>query len=162
MTRTEDKLKESLQNLSGKTVLDIGCGSGLHSLAAARLGASRVVSFDYDHQCVACSSAMKQRYAPNSPWTIRQGSVLDSDFLRPLGSFDIVYSWGVLPFTGAMWQAIENAALLSRDKLLISIYADQGSISRIWRVLKKTTALIRSSENPSCFSRLLPFGVRNC
>src|SRR5690242_5441718 len=40
MLRTDD--------LSGRTFLDIGCGSGIHSLAALRMGAERVISFDYD------------------------------------------------------------------------------------------------------------------
>src|SRR5580765_1148553 len=36
--------------IAGKTFLDIGCGSGLHSLAALQLGASRVVAVDLDPQ----------------------------------------------------------------------------------------------------------------
>jgi ribosomal protein L11 methyltransferase len=41
---------EALESLnpSGKTVLDIGCGSGVLSIAAAKLGASRVFGFDND------------------------------------------------------------------------------------------------------------------
>ena len=36
----------ALDSLKGRTLLDIGCGSGLFSLAAGRLGADRVLSFD--------------------------------------------------------------------------------------------------------------------
>ena len=52
----EASIQEVLEvkTLSGKTVLDLGSGSGLFSLAARRLGAN-VVSFDYDHQSVACT-----------------------------------------------------------------------------------------------------------
>ena len=38
----------ALENLSGQSFLDIGCGSGLFSLAACRLDAARVISFDFD------------------------------------------------------------------------------------------------------------------
>ena len=48
-----------VQDLKGKTFLDIGSGSGLFSLAARRLGAS-VHSFDYDPQSVACTAELKQ------------------------------------------------------------------------------------------------------
>ena len=37
-----------LDNLDGKTFLDIGSGSGLQSLAAYNAGAERIFSFDYD------------------------------------------------------------------------------------------------------------------
>ena len=40
----------ALRILAGKVFLDIGCGSGIHSLAALRLGAERVISFDYDRE----------------------------------------------------------------------------------------------------------------
>ncbi len=46
---TRDSLLGTLRlsTLSGPTFLDIGCGSGLFSLAAYQLGAA-VRSFDYD------------------------------------------------------------------------------------------------------------------
>ena len=47
-------------NLKGKRFLDIGSGSGLHSLAARKMGAE-VVSFDYDLQSVACTKELKSR-----------------------------------------------------------------------------------------------------
>ena len=35
-------------------------------------------------------------------------TALDGNYLRSLGQFDIVYSWGVLHHTGHMWTALEN------------------------------------------------------
>src|SRR5205823_13815006 len=51
-----------IQDLRGKSFLDVGCGSGLFSLAAIRLGASRIHSFDFDPQSVACTQTLKRRY----------------------------------------------------------------------------------------------------
>src|ERR1051326_6218673 len=66
-----------LPSLAGKTFLDIGSGSGLFSLAAMRLGAARVHSFDYDAQSVACARVLKKKYFSNVPgWTIESGSAL--------------------------------------------------------------------------------------
>src|SRR5206468_3538124 len=39
-------LAEIVGDISGKSFLDVGSGSGIHSLAAVRLGAVRVLSFD--------------------------------------------------------------------------------------------------------------------
>jgi len=121
-------------SLANKTFLDIGSGSGLSSLAARRLGAT-VLSFDFDTQSVACTEELRRRYRPcDGSWTIEQGSVLDQEYLACLGQFDIVYSWGVLHHTGAMWQAMENVKPLVRPggRLFIAIYNDCGEVSRSW------------------------------
>jgi len=138
----ERSLKEfmGVTSLSGKSFLDAGCGSGIFSLAAQRLGASRVVSFDYDSQCVACVEHLKKTHDPQGlSWTIQSGSVLDTDFLKSLGQFDVVYSWGVLHHTGAMWQALRNVLPLVRPhgSLYIAIYNDQDGTSRRWTLVKK-------------------------
>jgi 2-polyprenyl-3-methyl-5-hydroxy-6-metoxy-1,4-benzoquinol methylase len=60
----ENSLRNMLQveDLRGKTFIDIGSGSGLFSLAAMRLGAVRVHSFDYDPNSVACAQELRRRY----------------------------------------------------------------------------------------------------
>jgi 2-polyprenyl-3-methyl-5-hydroxy-6-metoxy-1,4-benzoquinol methylase len=142
IARAEESLQEMLEitDLRGKTFLDIGSGSGLFSLAARRLGA-RVHSFDYDPHSVACARVLRSRYfADDQEWTIEEGSALDEGYIKSLGTFDLVYSWGVLHHTGEMWRALENAQLPVKagGKLFIAIYNDQGSKSRRWKWIKKT------------------------
>jgi SAM-dependent methyltransferase len=98
-----------LADLSGRTFLDIGCGSGLHALAALRLGAVRVVAIDIDGDSVATSRSVLSSLWNQPNWSIHQTSVFD---LTPqaFGEFDIVYSWGVLHHTGEMNRAIRIAA----------------------------------------------------
>lgn len=134
-----DFLVRNGQSLEGKRFLDIGCGSGLFSLAARRLGAE-VVSFDYDGNSVGCTAELRRRYFPDdSRWRVMQGSVLDKPFVESLGMFDVVYSWGVLHHTGSMWEAIDNAMSRVADggRLFIAIYNDCGDISDDWRDKKQ-------------------------
>ncbi|MBC7564439.1 MAG: class I SAM-dependent methyltransferase [Gemmatimonadaceae bacterium] len=125
--------------LEGKRFIDIGSGSGLFSLAAHRLGAD-VTSFDYDPSSVGCTLEMKARYAPDADrWRIMHGSALDPAFLATLGTYDVVYSWGVLHHTGQMWNATHNVMPMVRSGglLFIAIYNDQGVWSKRWTKIKQ-------------------------
>lgn len=126
-------------DLRGLSFLDIGSGSGVHSLAASRLGA-RVHSFDFDQQSVACTQKLREQHGVDvGRWRIEQGSVLDADYVRQLGRFDIVYSWGVLHHTGQMWPAIANAAkcVAPGGLFFIALYNDQGRASKTWLRIKR-------------------------
>jgi 2-polyprenyl-6-hydroxyphenyl methylase/3-demethylubiquinone-9 3-methyltransferase len=130
-----------VETLEGKTFLDVGSGSGLFSLAARRLDAERVHSFDFDPASVACTRELRGRYFSDDPrWTIEQGSLLDHEFVSEMGRWDVVYSWGVLHHTGAMWRALEitQARVEVGGVLFISIYNDQGLKTRLWRAVKRT------------------------
>ena len=135
-----------LDRLDDLTFLDAGSGSGLFSLAAYRLGA-RIYSFDYDPQsvappanCVVVTATMKI-YGKSM-----QVPFLDNEYLRSLGQFNIVYSWGVLHHTGRMWEALDNISLSVKEGglLFISIYNDQGRLVRFGRALKEFTIVVRN------------------
>lgn len=139
--QAERSLTEMLgsESLAGKTFLDVGCGSGLFSLAGLRMGATQVCSFDFDVESVECARELRRRFRMGSNWEIEQGDILDQSFVATLGTWDVVYAWGVLHHTGNMWRAIENVQQLvaPRGTLFVSIYNDQGLRSQIWRRVKR-------------------------
>jgi 2-polyprenyl-6-hydroxyphenyl methylase/3-demethylubiquinone-9 3-methyltransferase len=142
IAEAERSLSEMLaiQDLAGKSFLDIGSGSGLFSLAARRLGA-KVHSFDFDSQSVACTLALREGYfSGDEQWTVEEGSALDREYLSSLGKFDVVYAWGVLHHTGQMWRALELAALpvAPAGQLFIAIYNYQPLWTPLITVLKRT------------------------
>lgn len=162
----EESLKKNLEadDLKGVRFLDIGSGSGLFSLAARRLGAE-VFSLDYDAASVACTAELKRRYFPEDPrWTIDHGSVLDASYIRQLGKFDVVYSWGVLHHTGEMWRAMENAQLpvSPGGKLYIAIYNNQSPWTAVWTRVKRIYNLLpRPMRLPFVLVVIAPIELRS-
>jgi len=132
----EEKIKD-------KTFVDIGCGSGLFSLAAYKLGAAKVVSVDVDEFSIACVKHLKEKNGNPQNWEIKQGSALDEDFIKSLGQFDIVYSWGVLHHTGDMYKAFDSVITLIKDEGVFynAIYGRGTSIlagtPEFWLKVKK-------------------------
>lgn len=127
-----------MKDLQGKYFLDIGCGSGIHSLAAFRSAAPRIVSFDVDPYSVATTKRIHEMYGSPANWQIVNGSILDDNFIHSVEPADIVYSWGVLHHTGSVWQAIKNAAAFLKPGSIfyIAIY-DKTPDTPYWIDIKK-------------------------
>lgn len=137
--------REALENLlqphgvDGKTFMDIGCGSGLHSVSAALLGAKTVYALDIDPDCIDVTRYTIGRFLPpDHPVQLRQASILDAEAVKQLPQVDLLYSWGVLHHTGKMYPAIEAGARLVKPGglFVIAIY-NRHSTSPIWRIIKR-------------------------
>ncbi len=99
-------LEETKIDIKGKSVFDIGCGSGLSSLSFEKLGTGSIYSIDIDPSSVRAAKYTKSKFGKNNAnWIIEERSILEDNFAK----FDLVYSWGVLHHTGEMWKAIDIA-----------------------------------------------------
>ncbi len=132
-TITEESIQKAMvdiekwlgrEKVNDKTVLDIGSGSGIHSLCFYLLGAKEIFSLDVDPYSVESTKLLRQKAGNPPNWTVTEASILDRTFVGELKEYELVYSWGVLHHTGSMWEAIRNVgALVKKDGILwIAIY----------------------------------------
>jgi SAM-dependent methyltransferase len=123
-------------DLTGKTFLDIGSGSGLFSVSALRLGAKEVVAVDIDEDSVATTRKLLTKEGRDN-WRAERISVFElPDHVHD--KFDVVYSWGVLHHTGAMWRAVETAATFVKPggTFVISLY-EKTPLCGFWKREKR-------------------------
>jgi 2-polyprenyl-6-hydroxyphenyl methylase/3-demethylubiquinone-9 3-methyltransferase len=136
-------LENLIPDIKNKTFLDIGCGSGLHSIAASALGASKVVGLDVDSQCVETSKKLlgkisqQDKDIKKNTIEFEVQSILDQNLSNE--RFDIVYSWGVLHHTGNMYKAFGVVCNLVKEEgtLVIAIY-NKYFTSPLWKAIKYT------------------------
>jgi 2-polyprenyl-6-hydroxyphenyl methylase/3-demethylubiquinone-9 3-methyltransferase len=167
--------------IRGKSVIDIGSGSGINSLCFHRLGAKSVFSFDYDPHSVFATQKFREHEGNPGNWTVKQGSILDTNWLGSLGQFDVVYSWGVLHHTGAMWDALANSIDLVRrgGKLWVALYVkgprypkhlalkqrfnSASNLGKRWmiaqKVARKIARQIKDGRNPFRWNRTVGRGM---
>ena len=89
-------------------------------------------SFDYDTELGGLYSRLRRRLFPDDPELgSRAGIGPDAQYLSRLGSFDVVYSWGVLHHTGDMWHALAHAFDCDAVRAVSYwLYNDAGGRSR--------------------------------
>ncbi len=137
----KESVKKLVPDLQGKTFLDVGCGSGLFSIAASALGAKKVLGFDFDRDSIAASQKLIEII---SRWDgdvkkdsieLKVDSILNENI--DIEQYDVVYSWGVLHHTGDMYAAFERIKNLVAEKgtLVIAIY-NKHFTSPVWKLIK--------------------------
>jgi 2-polyprenyl-6-hydroxyphenyl methylase/3-demethylubiquinone-9 3-methyltransferase len=127
----------SREELAARNFLDIGCGSGIHALAAARLGAKRILAVDIDPRSVETTRALLSARASHAFWNAETISVFDLDPAE-VGTFDVVYSWDVLHHTGDLDTAMRRAAaLVAPGGLFAFALYRRTHCDRLWTAEKR-------------------------
>lgn len=84
---------ENLPDLQGRDFLEIGCGTGVLSVFAARFGAKRIVSIDVNETAVANAKLNFKRFGIKNA-----DAILSNVFSEVRGEFDVV-TWNA-PYHG--------------------------------------------------------------
>lgn len=125
-------------DLEGKTFIDVWCGSGLFSLSAYLLWAKEVVSLDVDEHSISCVRVLRERQWNPTNRKIVTWSVLDTAFVKSLGTFDVVYSRWVLHHTWNMYKAFDNVVhlLWHHSVFYLAIYNRYLTSKARWYIKK--------------------------
>ncbi len=133
-------------DLSGKTVIDFGCGSGILAIAAIKLGAEKVIGIDIDPQALQASRDNAERngvadqlevYLPqNQPEGLIADVVVANILAGPLRELapvikGLVKPNGDLAMSGVLDTQAEDVANYYRDELHIDPIIEQNEWCRI-------------------------------
>ena len=132
--------------LSGKTVIDFGCGSGILAIAAIKLGAEKVIGIDIDPQALLASKDNAQRngvadqlevYLPqDQPEGLVADVVVANILAGPLRELSgiiksLVKPNGELAMSGVLDTQAEDVANYYRDEVQIDPIVEQNEWCRI-------------------------------
>ncbi|MDA3140010.1 50S ribosomal protein L11 methyltransferase [Vibrio metschnikovii] len=133
-------------DLSGKTVIDFGCGSGILAIAAIKLGAAKVIGIDIDPQALQASKDNAERngvadkievYLPqNQPENLVADVLVANILAGPLRELSAVIKslikpGGLLAMSGVLNTQAEDVATYYRDQLDIDPIIEQEEWCRI-------------------------------
>lgn len=146
------------EELSGKLVLDVGCGMGRYAEVASRWGAN-VVGIDLS----SAAEVAAQNLSGRSSVTIFQADVLALPFAPE--SFDYIYSIGVLHHTSDCQRAFKAlpALLKPGGSIAIWLYSGYNKWYRFSDLYRKVThRLPVRSLHALCYAAVPLYYVHRC
>jgi tRNA (mo5U34)-methyltransferase len=114
---TWEKVKASLpEDVSGRSVLDVGCNAGFYAVELKRRGAGRVVGLDSQRSLVRQAAFVRDVLGLEIEY--RRASVYDLD-PRELGQFDVVLALGLIYHCKHLVLALERLYAVTRELLIL-------------------------------------------
>jgi tRNA (mo5U34)-methyltransferase len=104
------------KDLTGKSVLDVGCNAGFYAIEAKRRGADRVLGVDGQRQHVR--QAVFVRQVLNLDIEYRRMNVYELT-RRNVGEFDVTLALGLIYHLKHLVLALENLYAVTRDLLIV-------------------------------------------
>ena len=106
-------------NCSGKTVLDYGCGNGIHAIFLAKTGAEKVIGIDLSEKSLEIAKLVAYKEGVEDKVEFRQMDCEKMSF--PDNSFDVVFDGGTFSSLDLDKSFSEIARVLRSDGVLIGI-----------------------------------------
>jgi len=127
---------EECGNLEGKSLIDVGCGSGRYSIALAKRGA-RVIGIDFAENMLAIARNLAKENKVEGKCEFIKADFLNHEFSE---KFDLCVSIGVLEYFQDPRQLLEKMAEVTKEKVLISLpvkWTLRSGIRKIRLALKR-------------------------
>lgn len=115
--RRFDLTLERLEPLAGKTVLDVGCGSGRYCLAYAERGATQVVGVDFAAPMIELARKHARRLGVEPQCDFRVGTFPQA---VPDGPFDASTAMGFFDYVEEPVAIIRRMRELTRETMIMS------------------------------------------
>ena len=119
------------EDLSGKTVLDVGCRVGYFCFEAARRGAARVVGLDWNARAIARGRELAECLGLEVEFRLA-----DADRELPDESFDYVLCLNLLHHLRDPLAALERMGAITRDRLALEVagfgWNDRANLGMPW------------------------------
>jgi ribosomal protein L11 methyltransferase len=133
------------QDLTGKTVVDFGCGSGILGIAAIKLGAERVIGIDIDPQALIASKDNAERngvadqlevYLPENQPEFHADIVVANILAQPLRELhEIILGFlkptGTIAMSGILEEQAQLVADVYASFIDLEAIAQEGEWTRV-------------------------------
>ncbi|MBQ4838390.1 MULTISPECIES: 50S ribosomal protein L11 methyltransferase [Pseudoalteromonas] len=139
------------QDLSGKTVVDFGCGSGILGIAAIKLGAERVIGIDIDPQALVASRDNAERngvadklevYLPENQPDFKADIVVANILAQPLRELhEIILGFlkpkGAIAMSGILEEQAQSVADVYAPHIDLDAIKQEGEWTRVSGITKQ-------------------------
>jgi release factor glutamine methyltransferase len=174
-TYTSREVAEGLVVNDGETVIDVGCGSGVLSFVAARLGASRVYGTDANPDAVSIARRNAKRLGLQDSVDLRTGSLFEpldgiqadvviGDVSGIPDEIAAVSDWFPGGFSGGPTGAEVPVAMLEASRPYLRpggrLYLPTGSIQDEGAVLRAARRIFGEGRIRQMRERLLPLPTK--
>jgi SAM-dependent methyltransferase len=132
-----------LGDLAGKSVLDVGCGSGRYAVAAAERGA-RVVGVDFSPGMLARARDLARERGVHDGCRFVEA---DFDAFEPETTFDIVLAMSFLEYRSDPAADLRRLRALAQEKVILRVPP-----RRNWRTLARLVRHRLRGSPPSFFA----------
>ena len=125
----KDRFLKTMQGCSpveGKTILDIGCGSGRYSTSLVAAGAEYVLGIDFSRKMIELAEERAEQLNMQDRCRFIAADFMDYDFTK---CFDYSIAIGFMEYVSEPNQAVAKVVKLTKNKALLSFPDSRGILA---------------------------------